>query len=42
MTSKLDYQIDLIYEKLKKYKYRKILLEKETLKDFINTISKED
>ena len=42
MNPKLEYQINLIYEKLKKYKSRKILLEKETLKNFINTISKED
>ena len=41
MTPKTEYLADLIFEKLKKYKYRKISLEKETLKNFIRFLSKE-
>ena len=35
MTPKPDLLIDLIFNKLKKYKSKKIFLEKENLKDFI-------
>ena len=42
MNSKLDYLVDSIYKKLKKYSTRKIFLEKETLKQFLLLISKEE
>ena len=35
MTPKTDYLIDLIFEKLKKYKNKKIFLEKENLEKFV-------
>ena len=41
MASKLESLVDLIFEKLKNYKSRKILLDKEGLKNFINKISKD-
>ena len=41
MTSKSDYFVDLIYEKFKKYKSKKIFLEKETLKQIIISLSKD-
>ena len=42
MNSKLDYLVDSIYKKLKKYNKRKIFLEKETLKQFLLLISKDE
>ena len=42
MNSKLDYLVDSIYKKLKKYNTRKIILEKETLKQFLLLISKDE
>tara|TARA_B100000401_G_scaffold346250_1_gene244113 strand:- start:88 stop:216 length:129 start_codon:yes stop_codon:yes gene_type:complete len=42
MASKLENLVDLIFEKLKKYKSKKIFLEKEDLKNFIKKISKEN
>ena len=42
MTHKTEYYADLIFGKLKNYKYRKIYLEKKTLKRFIRLLSKED
>ena len=41
MTTKLDYLVNLIFKKLKNYKAKKILLEKENLKKFIYSLSKE-
>ena len=38
MLSKSEKLIDMIYKKLKKYKYKEIFLEKETLKEFINLL----
>ena len=35
MTSKSDYLIDLIFEKLKNYKTKKIFLEKKNLEKFV-------
>ena len=35
MNEKSEYLLDLIYKKLKNYKYKKISLEKENLKAFI-------
>ncbi len=42
MAPKSEYLIDLIFKKLKNYKYKEILLEKETLKKFIFSLFKED
>ena len=42
MNSKLDYLIDSIFNKLKKYKNREIFLEKENLKKFILLLFKEN
>ena len=47
MTPKSAYLIDLIFDKLKNYKTKKIFLEKENLKKFVflllgETESKED
>ena len=42
MTPKLEHLIDLIFNKLKNYKSKKILLEKENLKDFIFLLFKEN
>ena len=41
MTSKLENLVELIFEKLKNYKSKKIFLEKEDLKNFIKKISEE-
>ena len=41
-SNKLENLVDLIFEKLKKYKSKKIFLEKEDLKNFIKKISKEN
>jgi len=38
MTSKSDYLVELIFRKLKNYKYKDISLEKESLKKFISTL----
>ena len=42
MTQKPEYLVDLIFNKLKNYKTREILLEKENLKKFIYSLFKED
>jgi len=42
MTSKSEYLIDLIFKKLKNYKAKEIILERENLKKFINSLFKED
>ena len=42
MTPKPELLIDLIFNKLKKYKSKKIFLEKENLKDFIFFLFKEN
>ena len=42
MNSKLDYLIDSIFNKFKKYKNREIFLEKENLKKFILLLFKEN
>ena len=41
-SNKLENLVDLIFEKLKKYKSKNIHLEKEDLKNFIKKISKEN
>ena len=40
MTPKSEYLVDLIFKKLKKYKYKKISLEKENLNKFISSLFK--
>ena len=42
MTRKLEYLVDLIFKKLKKYKSKQIFLEKENLKKFILSLYKEN
>ena len=42
MTQNLEHLVDLIYKKLKKYKTKEIFLEKENLKKFIFSLSKEN
>ena len=42
MTPKSEYLVDLIFNKLKKYKAKEITLEKENLKKFIFSLFKED
>ena len=42
MTSKLEHLVDLIFNKLKTYKNKKIFLEKENLKKFIISLFKEN
>ena len=42
MSTKLEYLIDLIFKKLKKYKAKKIFLEKEDFKKFISSLFNED
>ena len=42
MTPKSEYLIDLIFKKLKNYKAKEIILERENLKKFINSLFKED
>ena len=42
MSTKLEYLLDLIFKKLKNYKAKEIFLEKENLKEFIFTLSKEN
>ena len=41
MTQKSEHLIDLIFNKLKNYKNKKIFLEKENLKKFIISLFKE-
>ena len=41
MASKSEYLVDLIFEKLKNYKTREIMLEKEDLKKFIFSLFNE-
>ena len=41
MTPKSDYLVNLIFKKLKNYKAKEILLEKEHLKEFIFSLFKE-
>ncbi len=40
MTPKSEYLVDLIFKKLKKYKSKKIFLEKENLKKFVLSLLK--
>ena len=42
MTSKPEQLVDLIFKKLKTYKNKKILLEKESLNKFILSLFKEN
>ena len=42
MTQKSEYFVDLIFNKLKKYKSKEIILQKENLKKFINSLMKEN
>ena len=42
MSPKSEYLIDLIFMKLKNYKAKEILLEKENLKKFISSLLKDD
>tara|TARA_B100000886_G_scaffold122944_1_gene82830 strand:+ start:168 stop:296 length:129 start_codon:yes stop_codon:yes gene_type:complete len=41
MNTKLEYLVDLIFKKLKKYKSKEIYLEKENLKNYIFSLLKE-
>ena len=42
MTTKSEYLVDLIFKKLKNYKDKKIILEKDNLEKFIFSLYKED
>ena len=42
MNQKIEYLIDLIFQKFKKYKAKEIILEKEILSKFILSLLKED
>ena len=42
MNPKLENLVDLIFKKLKKYKAKKIFLEKEKLKKFIFSLFREN
>ena len=42
MTSKSEYLVELIFKKLKNYKAKEIILEKENLKKFIFSLFKEN
>ena len=42
MSLKSEYLVDLIFKKLKKYKTKKIFLEKENLNKFIFSLFKEN
>jgi len=42
MTTKSEHLVDLIFEKLKTYKNKKIFLEKEDLNKFILSLFKEN
>ena len=41
MTPKSELLVELIFKKLKTYKYKKIFLEKESLNKFIHSLVKE-
>ena len=41
MTQKSEYLVDLIYKKLKNYKAKEIILEKENFEKFIFSLFKE-
>ena len=41
MNTKLEYLVDLIFKKLKKYKPKEIYLEKKNLKNYIFSLLKE-
>ena len=40
MNPKSEYLVDLIFKKLKEYKAKEIILEKESLKKFISSLLK--
>tara|TARA_B100000214_G_scaffold307960_1_gene239254 strand:+ start:23 stop:145 length:123 start_codon:yes stop_codon:yes gene_type:complete len=40
MNPKSEYLVDLIFKKLKQYKAKEIILEKESLKKFISSLLK--
>ena len=42
MTTKPEYLVDLIFNRLKKYDSKEIILEKEKLKQFIFSLFKEN
>ena len=42
MNQKPEHLVDLIFEKLKKYKNKKIFLKKETFNEFILSLFKEN
>ena len=42
MKNNSEYLVDLIFNKLKKYKSKEIILQKENLKKFINSLMKEN
>ena len=42
MTQKSEYLVDLIFNKLKNYKKKKIFIERENLKKFIISLFKEN
>jgi len=42
MTAKSEHLVDLIFKKLKTYKKKKIILEKENLNKFILSLLKEN
>ena len=42
MTPKLDQAIDSIFKKLKDYKSREVILEKESLKRFVYSLLKQN
>ena len=42
MDTKSEYLLDLIFNKLKKYKSKEIILEREDLKKFIFSLLKEN
>ena len=42
MEKNLEYQVNLIFKKLKNYKSKEIILEKENLKKFIFSLLKEN
>ena len=42
MSPKLEHLLELIYKKLKNYKAKEIHLEKQNLKNFISSLSKEN
>ena len=42
MPSKSEYLVDLIFKKLKNYKAKKILLNKESLNKFISLLLKDN